>query len=273
MDYFYYNTDVDSLGKEQPQRHELLIKDRFAAVGGDYEKFGKQLGQLAPEDILLMYENRVGVIAFGRVLESWDKRKHTSPKYYLPHEMNNLTGGAFEYRIAVDWFLIPHPPINLQELRNTFDYDEGATITRGTVRKIVKQRDRVAGLIEEVSAMKGLLPGEIHTSNTYCEGVLRRVLVNAYERSREAVLACKAIKKTTCVICGFDFGARYGADFNGFIHIHHTRPLSQIREGYEVDPETDLEPVCPNCHAVIHYGGQLRSIDEVRKLLQHNQQQ
>ena len=55
--------------------------------------------------------------------------------------------------------------------------------------------------------------------------------------------------------------------FAGFIHVHHLRPLSEIRGEYMVDPVADLCPVCPNCHAVIHYGGRLRGIDEVRQLL------
>jgi 5-methylcytosine-specific restriction protein A len=37
---------------------------------------------------------------------------------------------------------------------------------------------------------------------------------------------------------------------------------------YAVNPITDLRPVCPNCHAVVHLGGCTRSIDEVREMLQ-----
>lgn len=59
----------------------------------------------------------------------------------------------------------------------------------------------------------------------------------------------------------------YGPEFAGFIHVHHLRPLSGIGGGYVVDPVEDLRPVCPNCHAVIHHGGRLRSIEEVRHLL------
>jgi 5-methylcytosine-specific restriction protein A len=45
-------------------------------------------------------------------------------------------------------------------------------------------------------------------------------------------------------------------------------PLSQVRKEYQVNPATDLVPVCPNCHAVIHHGGQLRAPEQVRELLQ-----
>lgn len=53
----------------------------------------------------------------------------------------------------------------------------------------------------------------------------------------------------------------------GFIHVHHLRPLSLIGNESEVDPVEDLRPVCPNCHAVLHLGGQCRTLDEVKQLM------
>jgi len=111
------------------------------------------------------------------------------------------------------------------------------------------------------------LPGELTDGAPLVEGATCQVTVNAYERSREAVRRCKEHHGTVCVICGFDFGAVYGAEFEGFIHAHHLRPVSEAGGAYVVDPIHDLRPVCPNCHAVIHHGGQLRDIEEVRQLL------
>jgi 5-methylcytosine-specific restriction protein A len=54
------------------------------------------------------------------------------------------------------------------------------------------------------------------------------------------------------MICGFSFEQHFGDIGKGFIHVHHLRPLGNIGENYEVDPVTDLIPVCPNCHAMIH---------------------
>jgi predicted HNH restriction endonuclease len=153
-------------------------------------------------------------------------------------------------------------------MRERFGYKPGTTVTRGTIDKIVKQRKEVTRLIEELQASLSLLPGELARPSLYIEGAIRRVSVNAYERSQEAALQCKAVRGTTCVVCGFDFGAVYGTEFAGFIHVHHLRPLSEIGAEYVVNPVTDLCPVCPNCHAVIHYGGRLRSVEEVRGLLE-----
>ena len=48
------------------------------------------------------------------------------------------------------------------------------------------------------------------------------------------------------------FGRIYGEEFNGKIEVHHIKPLNEIGEEYVVNPITDLIPVCPNCHMVLH---------------------
>lgn len=157
MDYFFYNTDARSLSEAPRPRFPVQIKQDFAAVGGDKQKDGEQLRQLALEDILLMYEDGVGVVAVGRVLEKWDGRSHRTPEYYKPVEASGLTGGAVEYRIAVEWFVdLTDSPIGIGQLREQLGYTP-----RGTVRRIVEQRNTVAKLIEEWCAGLSLLPGDV----------------------------------------------------------------------------------------------------------------
>ena len=43
--------------------------------------------------------------------------------------------------------------------------------------------------------------------------------------------------------------------------------LAEIGQEYEVDPQIDLVPVCPNCHAIIHSESPPLPVDAVRKLL------
>ena len=54
------------------------------------------------------------------------------------------------------------------------------------------------------------------------------------------------------MICRFDAETVYGKEFAGKIEVHHIVPISEIGTDYKVDPETDLIPVCPNCHAILH---------------------
>ena len=111
------------------------------------------------------------------------------------------------------------------------------------------------------------LPGEIGFAGGFVEGATRRVVVNAYERNPKARSTCIAFYRPICAVCDCNFGAIYGSVAEGFIHVHHLKPLSEVGEAYAVDPINDLRPVCPNCHAVIHLGGECRTIDEVRRHL------
>lgn len=143
----------------------------------------------------------------------------------------------------------------------------GAHGTRGYLWTM---RPELATALEELGLVKNVeakLPEEVNSSEVLLEGAIRRVIVNAYERSAEARSLCIARYGTRCVICDFDFGLSYGELLEGYIHVHHLRPLPEIREEYDVDPINDLRPVCPNCHAVIHSRSLPFTIDEVKEML------
>jgi hypothetical protein len=155
MDYFFYNTDSSAIIDKPRPRFCVLIDRKIAAVGGDRKKFGEQLRKLSPNDILLMYENLIGIVAVGRVLELWDEVTHNDSLYYTNHEMKLLTGGAFEYRIAVDWFIdLSHTPFSVQQLRELLGYTP-----RGTIKKIVEHRAKIETFIRKIENTK------IHKSN------------------------------------------------------------------------------------------------------------
>lgn len=101
----------------------------------------------------------------------------------------------------------------------------------------------------------------------FTEGQRIPVLVNRYERDRRARDECIKHHGTSCRVCGFSFGERYGSLGNSFIHVHHLVPLSNIGTDYVVDPVKDLVPVCPNCHAMLHRSNPPLSVDELRKML------
>ncbi|WP_427004406.1 HNH endonuclease [Pseudarthrobacter sp. H2] len=103
---------------------------------------------------------------------------------------------------------------------------------------------------------------------TYPEGALTRVPINRYERSPEARRACIAHHGTGCAACGFSFEISYGAIGKDFIHVHHIVPVSQLGGGYELDPVTDLVPLCANCHAMAHQGVSTpRTVAELRRII------
>jgi 5-methylcytosine-specific restriction protein A len=95
-------------------------------------------------------------------------------------------------------------------------------------------------------------PDEVDDATTYHEGAITVVHVNAYERNLTARQRCLDHWGLACRVCGMTFREQYGELGDGFIHVHHLRPLSTIGEEYEVNPIEDLCPICPNCHAMIH---------------------
>ncbi len=108
------------------------------------------------------------------------------------------------------------------------------------------------------------LPDEVPAGGGLVDGAVRTVTVKAYERSPEVRRQCIAAHGTDCSVCGLSMGAEYGPVADGYIHVHHLRPLSEVRAAHAVDPVADLRPVCPNCHAVIHLRVPPYSIDDVR---------
>lgn len=95
-----------------------------------------------------------------------------------------------------------------------------------------------------------------------------RVEVNKYEHSRDARRVCVAHHGTSCAACGFSFEIAYGEIGKDFIPVHHLVPVSQLGSGYELDPITDLVPLCANCHAMAHHGVRTpRSVAELRRIM------
>lgn len=113
-----------------------------------------------------------------------------------------------------------------------------------------------------------IFPDEVDIKKVFREGAVRQVSVNAYERSPLARKQCIAHFGAGCYVCGFNFAQVYGEVGEGFIHVHHLRPISEIGVEYEVDPIEDLRPVCPNCHAIIHLREPAFSSDEVKAMLE-----
>jgi hypothetical protein len=97
-----------------------------------------------------------------------------------------------------------------------------------------------------------LLPEEISETEGFYEGARRQISVNTYERDRTARDRCLQHYGTRCAVCEKDMSEIYGPEAEGLIHVHHLKPLSDVKEDYRVNPIADLRPVCPNCHAVIH---------------------
>jgi hypothetical protein len=108
---------------------------------------------------------------------------------------------------------------------------------------------------------------EPSTMQIYQEGAIKQVSASSYERNPHARHICIKYHGTSCSVCSFNFETVYGSIGVDFIHIHHIKPLSEIRAEHQVNPVQDLRPVCPNCHAMIHKRKPAYTIEEMKSIL------
>ena len=137
-----------------------------------------------------------------------------------------------------------------------------------TPTEIAAAKDRLGeygkAIAAHIAQRENIFPDELEPGLKYTEGARKQVRVNAFERNQKARKTCLKHFGCICSVCGFDFAKKYGEFAKGFIHVHHIKPLALTDGEYELDPIADLRPVCPNCHAMLHYGKTLLNIDELR---------
>ncbi len=177
----------------------------------------------------------------------------TSDVFVAPHWNSELAqGGKKANKVDIEFDVLSETPIiDEAELisgelssQNWFPQSSGIRIDEEIAQKLetiwqTKTRGNHISTIENIS-------------ETYSEGRRIASFTYTYERNSEAREKCISIYGHRCFVCSVSFREAYGAIGENFIHIHHKRPLSEIREEYAVDPENDLVPICPNCHAMVH---------------------
>jgi 5-methylcytosine-specific restriction protein A len=92
----------------------------------------------------------------------------------------------------------------------------------------------------------------VQAAGTLPPAALARVAVNRYEHDPQARRICLAHHGSSCAACGFSFEEAFGPLGGNLLHVHHLVPASQLGAGYELDPVSDLAPLCPNCHSMAH---------------------
>lgn len=133
----------------------------------------------------------------------------------------------------------------------------------------VNVEPRLLGFLEELFTEltpPATFAEDIDDPQGVIEGAKKQVTVNAYERDASAKARCIKRWGCVCVVCTFDFGDEFGELGEGFIHVHHLKPIHTIGEAYVLIPEEDLRPVCPNCHAMLHRKKDVLSIEDLQAI-------
>lgn len=199
-----------------------------------------------------------GIVGSGEVVSRPRPGRHFSD----PERTAHYVGVDFDR-------LVPTPAITLGELKEP----PFSAFPRWEIQGSgVSLPENIAEPLEQLWAERTggealAWAGEIQPGETYSEGAVRTVKVNAHERNPRARQACLAHYGDRCVICGFSFGERYGHGDRVSVHVHHLLPLEDAAGPYEVDPIADLRPLCPNCHTMAHSRRPPFSLDELASLL------
>lgn len=159
----------------------------------------------------------------------------------------------------------------LESYKGSIEYYESNGITKKGDKEVYEKHLQIFLELNN-SADESTLEND-ETPNSETEGHRIKVYVNRYERNRRARELCIKQKGSKCAVCGFDFEQFYGEIGRDFIHVHHVVPLSEIGKNYIIDIEKDLEPVCPNCHAMLHKGTsskQYLTIEDLKKEINKN---
>lgn len=185
-----------------------------------------------------------------------------------PHSSINLEIGRYAKRIAVhydiDFTIRSNQKYKYWDLF-FYGYEEGRFF-------VWQLKPELAEALEE-TGLTGIefkpeeIP-DIELANLY-EGAKKIVTVNAYERNSRARKICITYWGNVCSVCGFDFEKVYGLLGKGFIHVHHLVPVAKIGKTYQIDPISDLRPICPNCHSMIHNHTPILTIDQLKDLIKN----
>lgn len=93
-----------------------------------------------------------------------------------------------------------------------------------------------------------------------------------YERNPINRELCLRSKGYACSVCGLDMRDMYGKIANQFIEVHHSIPISEYGGVRQINPQKELFPVCPNCHAMLHRKNPPYSIDELKQIIKEQRE-
>ncbi|WP_318444193.1 HNH endonuclease [Photobacterium leiognathi] len=212
-----------------------------------------------PVYLLKQGKGSKGIIGSGVVVTEPYKEKH----YSIEGKTALYVDVKFEYLSELN-----HYPISREELDNRPDLFHKIWNSQGSGKTIP---EHIVGPLNtlwssRVELQEFTSPDEIEGS-CLVEGAKKTIIVNAYERNPEARKKCIEKWGLNCSVCSFHFELVYGLIGKNYIHVHHLKPLAEVGKEYKVNPEEDLRPVCPNCHAMLHKEKPPLSIEELKKRL------
>lgn len=147
-----------------------------------------------------------------------------------------------------DWLVRDGTFRILATIRHPEPSDPETSVTR-TCREVIVP---IMAAIAELIGYDVLEDGTGTAEEPAFEGAVLESVVRRRERNPRNRLLCIRLHGEKCLACGTEPKRRYGDVAGAIIEVHHLEALSLLAEPRPYDPATDLVPLCPNCHRVVH---------------------
>lgn len=131
------------------------------------------------------------------------------------------------------------------------------SIKKKGIRNKIKQ-------IKSLTLEKSESKKEPDSQHYFDEGFRTEIIKEVSKRHKSLVELAKRKYGKKCSVCEFDFGKTFGNHGDGFIEIHHLKPIAKGKRQTTIE---DVRPVCPNCHRMLHRGNVLLSIEDLKKII------
>lgn len=166
------------------------------------------------------------------------------------------------------WSLLP----NLEKALRNLNFISDSEYVKNSLEHKKDLKDRDLELKKDIqrkesNKKKDYYNPDIDVNYNNKEGKKISVLVNKFERDPKLRKVCINIYGYNCAVCGFNFEKIYGEIGKKFIHVHHKIPLYERGEDQITNPKTELIPICPNCHAMIHSSKDWLTVEELKIIL------
>lgn len=177
-----------------------------------------------------------------------------SSKIKVSFNYNNTTYEAFVYcdprgRTRLHWYHDFDRVITEKYYELSLAYKSDTEV----IEEPQLRFERVNKHVYDIDFIDIVTYDEIHeNSSNYSEGKVIYAYSKKFERNPNVRKEAIAIHGLTCKACGFHFGKGYGKLGEGYIEVHHLKPLYENGKEKKVSIKDDLTTLCSNCHRMVH---------------------
>lgn len=247
---------------------KTFILDTMVTRGGTY--FYKESKMIVVPDSFVLFQFDETLVGYGVCTANHDFDNVNNEGYSGYYQFDNST---------IRFLDKPITSIDYSKIDKEFKSFNQAHQKRNaglfpSIFQLISQQKTIAPNDSNIIEISEELPST--DLDAIIEGAKKQITVNAYERNPVARREClKYFKQKNngiikCEICGFQFSKVYGKQFEEKIHVHHIVEISSIGDEYKVNPTTDLIPICPNCHMIIHSRKPAYKPEEVMNMINSN---